>query len=226
MKAKKHFTLIELLVVIAIITILASLLLPSLSRARSLAHQTSCMSQMKNIGTATMAYISDFGYYPQIGYTSDLTNWWSSPLTNTWSGSLVEYNYLPSGNDKYLKPSQIFKCPKDMTAVASTVNGKRSYCLSYAVEFNGSKFLSVRDNQIKDPSRTVMLNESFRSHNNIFGGSALAYHMSNQPTSAGSWTSYAHNGKANFMFCDGHIDSFNEPEADMKKYATIKFQNL
>jgi prepilin-type N-terminal cleavage/methylation domain-containing protein len=56
---RRGFTLIELLVVIAILAILAAILFPVFAEARDKARQTACLSNLRQIGTATMMYVQD-----------------------------------------------------------------------------------------------------------------------------------------------------------------------
>ena len=65
MNKKRNFTLIELLVVIAIIAILAAILLPALQSARVRAQATSCVSNLKQMGTIAQGYFNDHrSFYP------------------------------------------------------------------------------------------------------------------------------------------------------------------
>src|SRR5437660_11116814 len=69
MKRRVHlgFTLIELLVVIAIIAILAAILFRVFAQAREKARQATCVSNLKQLGTACLMYAQDFGEtYPML----------------------------------------------------------------------------------------------------------------------------------------------------------------
>src|SRR6056297_1773437 len=92
------FTLIELLVVIAIIAILAAILFPVFARAREKARQTSCLSNLKQIGLAEKMYESDY---------DEVTGSYSSH-----PGAAADYSYHDIF-DPYLKNDQIKLCPSD-----------------------------------------------------------------------------------------------------------------
>ncbi len=224
----RFFTLIELLVVVAIIAILASLLLPALSSARAMASRSSCSSQIRGVSMACVSYVADTQYYPQAGYVSDLSDWWGANATFPWSEALVSLGYFgqPKTDSGMAPPKKhFFICPKDESDIVAN-HAKRSYTITSSVAMSGGRFLSVKDSAVKSPSQTLLLIENGRKYNLIFGGTALGYYISNQPTSSTNWTSYVHNGTANYIFCDGHAEQMNEAQATSRQYTTAKYSGL
>jgi len=120
----KKFTLIELLVVVAIIGILASLLLPSMAKAREKAYIAVCLNNLKQFNTGFSAYSTDDeGNYPP-----------GQPNFKPNSGDLagIGFRAIYSGS-KFRGPgmllklemstAELFYCPKEGDPVESGIDG-------------------------------------------------------------------------------------------------------
>lgn len=100
---RRGFTLIELLVVIAIIAILAAILFPVFAQAREKARQTACLSNQKQLATATLMYTQDYDEtFPMSAYL-ELPN----RVTSVY-GAVAPY----------MKNIQIFVCPSFVPGIS------------------------------------------------------------------------------------------------------------
>jgi len=157
------FTLIELLVVIAIISLLVSILLPSLTKAKDLAMTVKCMSNLKNTGLAMLMYAGDNDLWtpPPIDPAGGVlpgTNWlgnihWTVRLAllGYAEGQAVNQHYLSTEPDKG-GPS-IFACPgynpfgfrAKQPALGSYGLRRTSYCQMFWHLTDPVEALSARD---------------------------------------------------------------------------------
>ena len=148
--SRHAFTLIELLVVIAIIAILAAILFPVFAQARENARKTVCVSNEKQIGTATAMYWHDYD-----------ERFAAQPV----EASLIQeaaggdaWNYY-NASFPYLKNKQVWLCPDD---VANTNPVLKVAAPNMGYHFNGNVITpkGVALAAIQSPSGLMLMRES------------------------------------------------------------------
>ncbi|MGI5818218.1 MAG: prepilin-type N-terminal cleavage/methylation domain-containing protein [Armatimonadota bacterium] len=175
----RGFTLIELLVVIAIIAILAAILFPVFARAREKARQSSCLSNVRQLGLATLMYAGDHDEVlpVAIGGLPDWSQFWSTV-------ELLQ---------PYVRNTQISVCPSDPVGAVNFTSftglGRYSYVwnrAAFAYMVPGMPSGTVRSlASIPWPSETTC----------FFDGTMVGMAL---------WAEARHNDGVNVSFFDGH----------------------
>jgi prepilin-type N-terminal cleavage/methylation domain-containing protein/prepilin-type processing-associated H-X9-DG protein len=224
MKRKNAFTLVELLAVIALIAILASLLLPALSKSKQESQGIKCLSNMRQLTTAWLTYAGDSGDYlvtNTYGYTGYPTTS-SGQVTNSWVAGWEDWSN-PEDPDNtnvlelmspfgrlwpYAPSAGIYKCPSDPTPLIRSV--------SMNLRMNGSDWPYAPIAEYTNPHKLsaivnptpanafVFIDERADSINDGFFVVEMA--ATNANATLGNIPANYHNDRSAITFADGHAE--------------------
>ena len=220
---KKSFTLIELLVVIAIIAILASMLLPSLAKARMKAKTVHCVSNLKQIALLALLYADENDNIAVPSYAgSDTYRGWVPLLLGKTAAELA------------WKPAGMFHCPSDSVIGQHVTDPRKnvSYVLSSGHAWdkrwtptNKKEWgmcspitpnpfsLSLKLSQVEVPEDTAWMRDFWQPDR--------AMHRTFSQDASGTWACYdlvgalgtqnaigyhENDQKTNVSFADGHVE--------------------
>jgi prepilin-type N-terminal cleavage/methylation domain-containing protein/prepilin-type processing-associated H-X9-DG protein len=201
----KKFTLIEILVVVAIIGILASLLLPSLSRARNKARQAVCTSNLKQMYYGVLSYTSDNdGKYPATQFANE------GIFNRTLHDGIAEFvmdvtstGHMAALDDSY-NNGGIFTCPSfDGTKLAERGVGATANRVGYSGYGTNVHIQNNLVNGQGEIRRLGDLNSKMIAHTE--GKSDGVFNLNIYPNTYGVYPWHEKNSTGNYLYLGGHV---------------------
>jgi len=227
-RVQPAFTLVELLVVIAIIGILAALLLTAVSQAKGRALRIQCANNVHQLGEAMQLFITDYHVYPlslnpgywKGAYSEHFTSW-DAALENQLSTHFPRKGWMEDPKSVRHCPaaSQPSDWPSDMgysdygyngyglfSLKGTNVLGLGGHIYNHAT---GSFDPPVAESEIVSPSEMMAIGDGFVGNNGLIqDGRSGLWRADDDGDSESTKRSFArHQGKANVVFCDGHVES-------------------
>lgn len=214
------FTLTELLVVIAIIGILAALLLPVLAQSKRKAQQIQCVGNLHQQGLALQSFVADNHAYPSFYGGTNSEN------SGTWKMQLEHGGFGISKPPPAFFAEGVWRCPSarwvpwktpwhtpgrptdyygyNVFGVDPTINLNSTFTDALGLHgryiSRSEMFAPVGESEVASPSGMMAIGDSL-------GGGLFFSRGDLKLFEKIGFASSRHQGKANVLFCDGHVES-------------------
>lgn len=209
---RERFTLIELLVVITIITILASMLLPALNKARVKSQSTVCVNNLRQTGLAISSYAGDYSGFTPEGRPSQYTGAYSY-----WTWTMINLKYVhPASNRKphilvcpsvpfgvYANPVSCYGMRGTLNAGAAVSTFFRESSSKRVMDTGNAANSVSAKTYIQTLSEFPLVFDSFAVTNVVAGVNIFTGHAFSNPNTLG----LNHTSRANVLMLAGNVAS-------------------